>query len=98
MERYHKNEILLRSLTRINQGAQSGIFTEHHHYCPHCKCYRFDPLLNESEAGAYVNFTGGTMAAYRSTGRYNLETVKFDHAVRYHLSTMNKFADRRIRL
>lgn len=97
MKLYRKNETLLTLLARLNREAQSGIFQGSQHYCQHCKCFRFDPLLNRKEAGAYINFSPDSMTVFDSTGRYDFQPVKLDNGVRYHLSSLNKFADQRLR-
>lgn len=97
LKHFPKHEVLLNSLTKINQAAQSGAFSDHTHYCSHCRKFRFDPLLNRTEAGAYISFSPSSLTVIDCTKQYDLQPVKLDNVVRYHLSSLNQFSDSRIR-
>ena len=95
----HKQDVLLSLFDRISaltRHAQEGPLAEGKGCCPNCP-YRFDPLLSRVEAYAYTGFKPGTLAVWDSTGAYDLQPIKFGNAVRYRLSSLNRFADERIR-
>ncbi|MBK8227481.1 MAG: DNA-binding protein [Flavobacteriales bacterium] len=54
-------------------------------------------MLDRYEASAFTGFKPGTLAVWDSTKAYDLEPIKFGNAVRYRLSSLNRFADERIR-
>ena len=97
MEPEIKTDILLNLLNRIDRAIKSSDVLHTANRCPHCQYYRFDPMLNREEASAYTGFAKGSLATFDSTKRYNLYPLKFDNAVRYHLSSLNRFGDEHLR-
>jgi hypothetical protein len=92
-----KHDVLLALFDRISdmsRNPSSSPLASSQGCCANCQ-YRFDPLLNRTEAWAYTGFKPGTLAVWDSTGMYDLQPIKFSNAVRYRLSSLNKFADSR---
>lgn len=56
-----------------------------------------DELLDEREAAQLLGITAGTLAVWRSTGRYDLEFVKIGRAVRYRRSALQTWMASRTR-
>ena len=54
-------------------------------------------LLNEEQAAEYLTVSPGTLAVWRSTGRYSLPFVKVGRMVRYRLSDLNAWLEARSR-
>lgn len=52
-------------------------------------------LLDDIDAGAAINATPGTLAVWRSTGRYDLPYVKIGRKVRYRAGDLLAFLNRR---
>lgn len=90
-----RNEALLDLLNRINRATHSDNGIGCNECCSNCP-YRFDPLLDRTEAWAYTGFTPGTYAVWDCLKRYDLKPIRFKKAVRYRLSTLNRFADDKI--
>lgn len=88
----NKQEILLTLLNRLDRSIQSSDYNKEKQACPHCVC-RFDPLLTRVEAAAYTGFEPGTLATWDYNKRYDLQPVRYVNAVRYRLSSINRFAD-----
>ncbi len=95
----HKHDVLLSIYDRVSDLMR----TTHPNpsnggtgCCPTC-LYRFDPLLTRVEAWAYTGFKPGTLAVWDCQRTYDLQPVKFGNTVRYRLSSLNRFADERIR-
>jgi len=91
-----KNEMLLSLLNRINAAVRTALPGEEKGCCVNCP-YRFDPMLSRVEAWAYTGFKPGTLAVWDCNRRYDLQPIKFGNAVRYRLSSLNRFADERMR-
>lgn len=99
MKTMPKHDVLLSIFDRMSateSDNQRGPLPKGQGCCPSCP-YRFDPLLDRIEAWAYTGFKPGTLAVWDSTGAYDLQPIKFGNAVRYRLSSLNRFADERIR-
>lgn len=95
----NKHDVLLSLFDRIsamNPSADDVPLAKRQGCCADCP-YRFDPLLNRIEAYAYTGFKPGTLAVWDSTKAYDLQPIKFGNAVRYRLSSLNRFADDRIK-
>jgi predicted DNA-binding transcriptional regulator AlpA len=56
----------------------------------------FDPLLTPKEAAKFLNLSTSWLAKSRTTGE-GPEFVKIGHAVRYRMSSLEKFLQARIR-
>jgi len=54
-------------------------------------------LLTSSEAARFLGISVGTLAVWRSTGRYNLRFVKIGSRVRYRIADIEKFIQERTR-
>ena len=54
-------------------------------------------LLDDEAAGKVLDTKPGTLAVWRSTGRYDLPYVKMGRRVRYQLSELHKFIESRSR-
>lgn len=54
-------------------------------------------LLNEEQAAEYLTVSPGTLAVWRSTGRYSLPFVKVGRRVRYRLSDLDAWLEGRSR-
>lgn len=54
-------------------------------------------LLDDIDAGIILATKPGTLAVWRSTGRYDLPYVKMGRRVRYQLSELYKFIESRSR-
>ena len=54
-------------------------------------------LLDEKQAAERLTVSPGTLAVWRSTGRYNLPFVKVGRMVRYRLSDLDAWVDARAR-
>ena len=54
-------------------------------------------LLNEEQAAEYLTVSPGTLAVWRSTGRYSLPFVKVGRRVRYRLSDLDAWLEARSR-
>jgi hypothetical protein len=52
-------------------------------------------LLNDVSAGIILDTKQSTLAVWRSTGRYNLPFIKIGKRVRYRLSDLLDFLDKR---
>ena len=52
-------------------------------------------LLTEDQAAEYIGVTPGTLSVWRSTGRYALPFVKCGRLVRYRMSDLDAFLERR---
>ena len=52
-------------------------------------------LLNVAEAAAYLDVKEGTLRVWKSTGRYCLPCVKVGRLVKYHVSDLDAFLERR---
>ena len=88
----NKQEVLLSLLNRLDRSIQSSDYNKEKQSCSHCSC-RFDPLLTRVEAAAYTGFEPGTLATWDYTKRYDLQPIRYVNAVRYRLSSINRFAD-----
>ncbi|WP_018989145.1 helix-turn-helix domain-containing protein [Aromatoleum toluclasticum] len=53
-------------------------------------------LLDEKAAAKFIDVSPGTLAVWRSTGRYNLPFVKIGRNVRYRRSDLIKWMDGRL--
>ncbi|WP_205529397.1 hypothetical protein [Taibaiella koreensis] len=91
----NKQEVLLSLLSRLDRSIQSSDYNKEKQACLHCPC-RFDPLLTRVEAAAYTGFEPGTLATWDYTKRYDLQPIRYVNAVRYRLSSINRFADLQI--
>lgn len=97
MNRNKRHEALIQLLTRLNDAAQSPLLSAAGQgCCPNC-IYRFDPLLDRTEMWAYTGFTPSTIATWDCNKTYDLQPIKFRNAVRYRLSSANRFVDARQR-
>jgi hypothetical protein len=96
MQLNKRHDNLVQLLTRLNDAAQSALPVSGQGCCENC-IYRFDPLLDRTEAWAYTSFKPGTLATWDCNKTYNLRPIKFGNAVRYRLSSLNRFADARQR-
>lgn len=56
-----------------------------------------DPFLDDPEATAFLNLKRGTLAVWRSTGRYQLPFVKIGRTVRYRRSDLIAWLETRTR-
>ena len=54
-------------------------------------------LLDEVQAAAALDVTPGTLAVWRSTGRYNLPFIKVGSKVRYRRADLEAWLDARTR-
>lgn len=54
-------------------------------------------LLDEKQAAEHLTVSPGTLAVWRSTGRYNLPFVKVGRMVRYRLSDLDAWLEARSR-
>ncbi len=54
-----------------------------------------DPRLTEQQAAEVLGVRPGTLQVWRSTGRYGLEYIKVGRLVRYRLSALEAFLQRR---
>ena len=54
-------------------------------------------LLNEKEAGLFLDTAPGTLSVWRSTGRYNLPFVKVGRKVRYRRTDLLAWLQKRTR-
>ncbi|HRI90346.1 MAG TPA: helix-turn-helix domain-containing protein [Accumulibacter sp.] len=54
-------------------------------------------LLDEKEAGLFLDTAPGTLSVWRSTGRYNLPFVKIGRNVRYRRSDLLAWLEKRTR-
>ena len=52
-------------------------------------------LLKESEAAQVLGVTAGTLAVWRSTGRYSVPFIKLGRLVHYKPSDLQDFLERR---
>lgn len=52
-------------------------------------------LLNRKEAAEFLGTTEGTLAVWATTKRYNLPMVKIGRLVKYRLSDLEAFIERR---
>jgi hypothetical protein len=91
----NKQDVLLSLLNRLDRSIKSSDYNKETQCCPHCSC-RFDPLLTRVEAAAYTGFEPGTLATWDYTKRYDLQPIRYVNAVRYRLSSINRFADLQI--
>ena len=48
-------------------------------------------LLSDREATAYLGLAPGTLAVWRSTGRYGLQYIKLGRCIRYRRSALDSF-------
>ncbi len=95
--RNNKQEELLNLLNRINTATQSSALYRPENLCPHCQSFRFDPMMDRIEAWAYTSFKPGTLAVWDCKKTYDLQPIKFGNAVRYRLSSLNRFVDERLK-
>lgn len=51
-------------------------------------------LFSRQEAADFLGTTVGTLAVWKSTGRYNLKTVKVGRLVKYRYSDLLDFIER----
>ena len=56
-----------------------------------------DPLLTPEESANLLRVSPGTLAVWRTTGRYNLPFVKCGGRVRYRLTDIQAFINSRLR-
>jgi excisionase family DNA binding protein len=56
-----------------------------------------DKLLSEIEAAEYMGIAPNTLNGWRCTGRYALKFIKVGRLVRYKLSDLEEFLERRTR-
>jgi predicted DNA-binding transcriptional regulator AlpA len=54
-------------------------------------------MLNEKQTAAYLDLAPGTLAVWRSSGRYSLPFLKIGRKVRYHLSDLENWIASRAR-
>jgi len=54
-------------------------------------------LLNEAAAARHLGVSDGTLAVWRSTGRYSLPFIKVGRKVRYRLSDLEAWLAERTR-
>jgi len=54
-------------------------------------------LLDERQAAAKLQVTPGTLSVWRSTGRYALPFIKVGRKVRYRVSELDLWLERRTR-
>ena len=54
-------------------------------------------LLDEKEAGLFLDTAPGTLSVWRSTGRYNLPFVKVGRKVRYRRTDLLAWLQKRTR-
>jgi len=54
-------------------------------------------LLTENEAAAYLDVTTGTLAVWRSTGRYKIPFIKVGRNVRYKQDDLDAWLNQRTR-
>jgi hypothetical protein len=54
-------------------------------------------LLDEGSAAAIIDVTPGTLAVWRSTGRYNLPFIKCGRKVRYRRADLDAWLNSRTR-
>ena len=57
----------------------------------------YDSLINPSDAADILGVVKGTLAVWRSTGRYNLPYVKIGSRVMYRLTDIQAFIEERLR-
>jgi hypothetical protein len=50
-----------------------------------------DPLFDEKQAADYIDVQPGTLANWRSTGRYSLAFVRVGRKIRYRKSALDFF-------
>jgi len=55
-------------------------------------------LLDEKQAASHLTLSPGTLAVWRSTGRYALPFLKVGRMVRYRRSDLDAWLDARARL
>lgn len=96
MHRTTKYEHLILLMNRLNEAAQSALPAGGQGCHPGC-LYCFDPLLDRTDAWAYTGFKPGTLATWDCNKTYDLQPIKFGNAVRYRLSSLNRFAEARQR-
>lgn len=58
---------------------------------------RLNDLLDQNQAAAFLHVTPGTLAVWRSTGRYSIPFVKVGRNVRYKLPDLIEWVDSRTR-
>lgn len=51
-------------------------------------------LVDEKEAARFLDLGPGTLAVWRSTGRYNLPFIKIGRNVRYRVSDLEAFLEK----
>jgi predicted site-specific integrase-resolvase len=54
-----------------------------------------DPLVHPRNAASILGLSEGTLAVWRSTGRYDLPYVKCGRLVRYRMEDIQAFIERR---
>lgn len=94
MHRNKRHDTLIHLLNRLNDAAQAPLNGTSQGCCPNC-IYRFDPLLDRTELWAYTGFTPTTLATWDCRKTYDLQPIRFKNAVRYRLSSANRFIDAR---
>ena len=52
---------------------------------------RTKELLSDKEASRYLRVADGTLAVWRSTGRYKIPFIKVGRSVRYRQSDLDEF-------
>jgi hypothetical protein len=55
-----------------------------------------DRLLDRKAAAEYLRVTPGTLAVWDCTKRYDLQPLKAGRSVRYRLSSLDKFIERKL--
>jgi len=88
----NKHKVLLALLNRLDNAVRSSIYADTFNTDLN-NLLRFDPLLTRVEAAAYTGFEPGTLATWDYTKRYDLQPIRCPNAVRYRLSSINRFAD-----
>lgn len=81
MQRNKRHETLNKLLNRLNDAAQSALPVANKGCCPNC-IYRFDPMLDRTEAWAYTSFKPNTLATWDCNKTYDLQPIKFRNVVR----------------
>lgn len=62
---------------------------------PILKYQSTDPLLTPPEAAAYIGVTESTLSVWRCVGRYDIPYIKSGRLVKYRMSALDAFLDRR---
>ncbi|MEJ7694909.1 helix-turn-helix domain-containing protein [Daejeonella sp.] len=56
-----------------------------------------EPLLDRKTAAKYLNVSPGTLAVWDCTKRYDLAPIKVGRAVRYRLSSLERFLENQLK-